>query len=116
MKSKSGISSYKAKLKYKDSKFKPRRGSSLYLWTPKRKVEREIQVKGIEAIVQKVVNNSEINDKCPICNSDISYINNQHILDISCNEHCFNYHYHKNPNSGKFVHGHFHIREPEYDG
>ena len=110
----SGISHYKAKLKYDDPTFSPRRGSTLYLWTPARQKIREKQIEAIEAIAQKVTAKIAVQANCPVCNVVLQLTNTEHLLAIGCNNNCFSYHYHKDSETGDILHGHFFIKEPEW--
>ena len=111
----SGISDYKAKLKYINPSFEVTRGSTLYLWTPGRKAQREKELELIENIVLQVKNSGKVTEVCPVCGDRISFVNNDYILDIRCDQHCFNHNYDKDPETGEILHGHIHISDPKYN-
>jgi len=114
--SQSGVSHYKARLKYDDPTFSTRRGSTFYLWTPARQKTREKQIETIQEIAQNIIEKIEVKENCPVCNTAIQFTNTEYLLAIGCSNQCFSYHYHKDPETENVLHGHFFITEPDWAG
>jgi hypothetical protein len=53
---------------------------------------------------------------CPRCSARLSLIDSPGLFDLSCPEGCFNYNFHRDPETKEFMHGHFFSRPPRRRG
>ena len=91
----------------KEASFSPRRlGQPLYLWTTARKEARSHLQLRIKEICDRILRGEISGARCPVCNADLHVINNSGLFDVSCPGHCFNYNFHRDPQTGEFQHGH----------
>ncbi len=82
-------------------------GRAFRLNTIPLKQEMNRQNQEIEAIRDGILAGEITEAKCPICGADLHIVNAPRIFDLTCTQRCFNYNFHKEPRTGKFLHGHF---------
>lgn len=106
----SGDDAIKIDLAYSPStqSFRPRyRGKKLFLWTETRKEKQKVQNIEIEHVCQLILRGEMQTANCPCCGNILSIINSPSLFDVSCSQGCFNYNFHRDPETGKFQNGHF---------
>lgn len=114
----SGADSIKIDLAFcpKDRSFSPRyRGKPLHLWTAARKEAHISRKESIKAICDRILHGEVSRAPCPCCGAALHIINAPALFDVSCPKHCFNYNFHRDPQTGEFLHGHF-FSEPGTNG
>jgi hypothetical protein len=95
--------------------FSPRAGYGhhFYVWTPRRKRDRETELELIQRLADDFQRTHRVGLKCPICHGNVTGVDDPTIFDIRCTEQrCFVYNYHKDEN-GRLAHGHFVTKHPE---
>ncbi len=97
-----------------DSAFHVATGSSIYVWTPKRRAERESQKASIQRMVDSILNNERTTPFCPVCFSNVPVVNTADHFNATCPTQCFRYSFHKDE-QGCLLHGHFIMRDPVQD-
>jgi len=111
-----GADEIQAKI-YRDPKtgsFRPRfKGQPLILWTEKRKTEQKLFKEAIDRIVKRIHDGERSPWLCPRCSSNLSLIDSHSLFDLSCPKKCFNYNFHRDPETKEFMHGHFFSRPPK---
>lgn len=93
------------------SEFHVVKGSSLYVWTPKRRAERESWMAAIQHMMDSLLKGETISLYCPACFSDLSVRNTANCLDATCSNQCFRYRFRKDER-GRLSYGCFEMREP----
>ncbi len=92
----------------KNDVFIPRyRHRTLYLWTQRRKEEHDRFCQAINDMVKRILEGQAGQWHCPECNAALSLVDAKAMFDLRCPSGCFNYNYHRNPETGGFLHGHF---------
>jgi hypothetical protein len=108
-----GADEIKAQI-YRDPKtgsFRPRlNGRPLVLWTEKRKVEQQCFRDRIDQMVKRIQAGERSQWVCPRCSARLSLIDSPALFDLSCPQGCFDYNFHRDPETREFVHGHFFSR------
>lgn len=94
------------------AKFQVASQSSLYVWTPKRRKERELQKTAIQQMIDSILAEQNPAPFCPICFSTLSVVNRPDLFHAACPNKCFRYNFHKDE-SGRLLHGHFNMFEPK---
>ena len=109
-------SEVKAQLWYRpdQSSFSVATGSSIYVWTPTRRAERESQKAAIQRMVDSLLKNQSITPSCPVCFSNVSVTNTADLFNAACPNECFRYNFHKD-DQGRLLHGHFNMLQPAQD-
>jgi hypothetical protein len=111
-----GTDEIKAQI-YRDPKtdnFRPRfKGRPLILWTEKRKAEQQSFREAIDHIVKRIHAGEHSEWACPWCSTRLSLIDSPGLFDLSCPQGCFNYNFHRDPETGESMHGHFFSRPPK---
>lgn len=95
--------------------FSPRagHGNNFYLWTPKRKKNRENELGIIQRLVDDFQRTQKVGLSCPICKGTVTGVDDPSIFDIRCiDNRCFVYNFHKYED-GRLAHGHFFTCHPE---
>lgn len=88
--------------------FSPRyRGRPLYLWTAARKQTAIRRRSEIEEVCRRILDGEISPSPCPWCDAGLRITNLPALFDISCPNNCFNYNFHRDPETGVFQHGHF---------
>lgn len=95
-------------------RFQVATGSSLYVWTPRRRRERELEKESIQILVDSILKHEATAPCCPICGSSLSVVNTAYDFNAVCPGRCFRYNFHKDE-QGHLTHGHFIMREPAHD-
>jgi hypothetical protein len=99
---------------YRDPKtgaFRTRfKGQPLILWTEKRKAEQRSFREAIDEMVKRIHAGEHSQWACPRCSSRLSLIDSPGLFDLSCPRGCFNYNFHRDPETREFKHGHFFSR------
>jgi hypothetical protein len=112
---KNGADEIKAQI-YRDPKtgtFRPRfKGQPLILWTEKRKTEQQAFREAIDVMVKRIHAGEHFQWVCPRCSTLLSLIDSPGLFDLSCPQGCFNYNFHRDPDTKEFMHGHFFSRPP----
>lgn len=105
---------------YRDPKtgsFRPRfKGKPLILWTEKRKAEQQSFREAIDHMVKQIHAGEHSQWVCPRCSARLSLIDAPGLFDLSCPQGCFNYNFHRDPETREFMHGHFFSRPPKGQG
>jgi hypothetical protein len=84
------------------------RGSQpLTLWTPKRKELERAFRDAIGDIVSRIMKGEAGEWNCPQCHCGLRLVNSPDLFDLSCLQGCFNYNFHRHPQTGEMMHGHF---------
>ncbi len=107
----SGPATFKSRLRYRDGGLTAVRGFSTYLWTQDRVAERERQTAAIEAICDEVLDGGKPKP-CPICQAPLEVVNVPAMFNVQCSKECFVYNFHRDPESGDCLHGHFFMNDP----
>ena len=112
----SDYSQIKTQLWYRPSTgvFRVASGSSLYVWTPRRRRLRESEKEAIQVLVNAILNHEETSPCCPICGASLPVINNALDFRAVCPSGCFRYSFHKD-DQGRLLHGQFTMPEPVFD-
>jgi hypothetical protein len=107
-------STIRTDLNYDDrsSEFSPRRGSSLYVWTPTRRRVRAEHQNMIKSVVKDVLDGGQSTVLCPICGTELHVIDCDGFFDLFCPSRCFKYNFHRDED-GNPTHGHFFMSDPE---
>jgi len=88
--------------------FSPRhRRQPLYLWTASRKKEQIDRNESIKAVCNRILRGGAARAQCPCCGAELRITNTPGLFDVSCPGHCFNYNFHRDPQTGALLHGHF---------
>jgi hypothetical protein len=96
-----------------DGTFGVRHDKPLILWTEERKRRKVEDRQRIEAICREILAGNAVDTSCPICGAIARVINADTLFDVSCPNHCFNYNFHRDPKTRKFMHGHFFMNDRE---
>jgi len=83
------------------------RGKPLYLWTALRKEGQIRRTNGIKEVCDRILRGEAPTARCPCCGAALHVVNTSDLFDVSCPERCFNYNFHRDPETGTFLHGHF---------
>jgi hypothetical protein len=114
-----GADEIKAQI-YRDAKtgsFRPRFiGRPLILWTEKRKAEQKCFREAIDQMVKRIQAGERSEWVCPRCSSRLSLIDSPALFDLRCKQGCFDYNFHRDPETRQFVHGHFFSKPPKRPG
>jgi len=89
------------------------KGEPLTLWTERRKASQQAFREAIGQIVERVRSGEQSAWACPRCSAPLSLIVSPTLFDLGCPEGCFNYHYHRHPETGEFQHGHLFSKPPD---
>jgi len=106
----SGADAIKADLAYSSAQrsFSPRyQGNPLYLWTASRKEAQTRRTNSIKLVCDRILCGEVATAQCPCCGAELQTINSPGLFDVSCPARCFNYNFHRDPQTGAFQHGHF---------
>jgi hypothetical protein len=116
---KDGADQIEAKI-YRDPKtgsFRPRfKGQPLILWTEKRRAEHRSFREAIDRLVKRIHAGEDSQWVCPSCSTRLSLIDSPGLFDLSCPQGCFNYNFHRDPETREFMNGHFFSRPPKRPG
>ena len=91
--------------------WRPRWPHLLTLQTVERKRDREQLVVEVNKLLNRMQEKKSFSAKCPACGADLQIIDRTDLFDLSCSDGCFNYDFHRDPETGEFRHGHFFINE-----
>ena len=92
--------------------FLTRRNKPLYLWTVRRRENHLAQGRTIEALCARIAKHEPVEAICPLCSAMLLVHDSPSLFDVRCQGACFKYNYHRDPNDGQFLHGHFFRKEP----
>ena len=93
--------------------FRPRyRHQRLILFTRRRQEEHRAFCEVIESMVTDMQSATSREWRCPKCGTVLQVTDTPSLFDLSCPRMCFDYNYHRDPDSGEFLHGHF-LTSPE---
>ncbi len=105
---------------YRDPKtgfFRPRfKGKPLIIWTESLKSEQRSFQAAIDHIVKQIHTGEHSDWVCPRCSTRLALIDSPGLFDLSCPRGCFNYNFHRDPETREFMHGHFFSRPPKREG
>ena len=91
-------------------------GHNFYLWTPRRRQNRENEMEMIQRLVDEYRRTHKTGLVCPICQGNVTGVDDPSIFDLRCvNNRCFVYNYHKDED-GRLAHGHFFTYHPAIRG
>ncbi|QDT63104.1 hypothetical protein [Calycomorphotria hydatis] len=112
----SSYSELKTQLWYRPNtnSFQVAKRSSLYVWTPNRRKERETQLAAIQSMMDSVLKQEVSTPFCPVCFSNLSVINTADYFSADCPNECFCYRFRKDE-QGRLLHGSFNMPEPMTD-
>jgi hypothetical protein len=94
--------------------FSPRRGESLYVWTPSRRNRRQAEQTSVRLMVKHILEEGVQIALCPLCSLPLRVVNTAAIFDVSCPARCFKFNFHKDED-GQPLHGHFFMGKPADD-
>ena len=105
----------RAALRYDPSErtFAPRR-SPLYLWTVARSTRFREEELAIRKLCSRLSETPADDAACPRCGSRVEPHVGPAQVEISCPSRCFRFGFHRVPETGEFLHGHFFQSDPSY--
>src|SRR5262249_6488169 len=110
---KNGADEIKADI-FRDSKtglFRQRfKGRQFFLWTAKRKAEQHKFQSSVQEIVERIQHGEESEWTCPRCAARLTLVDSPALFDLRCPVGCFDYNFHRDPQTKTFAHGHFFTR------
>ena len=110
-----GTDDVKAKI-YRDPKtgsFRPRfKNLPLVVWTERLETQEHTFRETIGDMVSRIQAGEVSQWDCPKCSARLSLLDSPGLFDLSCVQGCFNYHFHRDPKTREFTHGHFFSRPP----
>jgi len=84
----------------------------LILWTEKRKAEQRTFREAIDRMVERIRAKEHSEWVCPRCSAILSLVDSPDLFDLRCMRGCFNFNFHRDPETSEFRHGHFFSRPP----
>lgn len=91
--------------------FSPRREPP-YLWTPERIARSRADEAVILELCRRLAEGASDSEECPRCRAAVEAGIDPSCVSVICPTGCFYYDYHRVPETGEYVHGHFFLREP----
>jgi hypothetical protein len=93
--------------------FRPRKGNRLRLWTLSRQAKAKARLEVIQATIRQVAKDHLRAAKCPLCNADLHILDTADLFGVVCSKGCFDHDYHRDQQTGEFLHGHLFVKDPE---
>jgi hypothetical protein len=84
----------------------------IYVWTRSKKARQQALAESVASLCHQICQEQIMTADCPNCSAPLNICNLPSLFDVSCQNGCFNYNFHRNPNTREFLHGHTFFGEP----
>ncbi len=84
----------------------------LYVWTQSRKAQQQTFAESVAQLCHRICQEQITNADCPRCSEPLNICDVPSLFDVSCQNGCFNYEFHRDPSTKEFLHGHTFFGEP----
>jgi hypothetical protein len=84
----------------------------LYVWTQSRKARQQVLAESVALPCRQICQEQIMTTDCPNCSKSLNICNHPSLFDVSCQNGCFSYNFHRNPDTKEFLHGHTLFGEP----
>ena len=83
-----------------------RRHRKLIVVTQAREEAQKALAEAVHTLCQRIGKEHLTEAACPKCSTALNIIDRPALFDVTCPQGCFNYNFHRDPESGEFLHGH----------